>query len=386
MPDMRDLAIGLKASLGLVPSTGLSTWTFLLAALLPPAFLMFSRLFGTTSAQENGNESTPGLSNDAKTKDQLDVRVSRLLIHPIKSCKGISVQEASFTPEGLEFDRIWAILDEEKNAIITARTVSKMVLIAPIIQKDESLPYLGVLKVTFPEGSEAEDFSIPLRPTEETLSKWQIVPELQIFPAQGPVDGYICEPLNGEGPSPSVELSKYMGKSVHLVYKGPRPRTADATLRFPELKATSKYQDMYPLLVLSEESVSPINEELRKHVGTQGIQESWKTNSVAIERFRPNIVFSGGGPFAEDGWEEITIGSETAPVISLVSSCTRCLLPNVSPETGVRDAAVPYKVIMKFRTGLDPTQKMKPCVGCNGVPDGPGVVKVGDRVYVKKRL
>lgn len=59
-------------------------------------------------------------------------------------------------------------------------------------------------------------------------------------------------------------------------------------------------------------------------------------------------------------------------------------LPNVSPETGVRDNAVPFKVLMKFRTGIDPNHKLKPCVGCNAVPSASGTVKVGDWVYVKK--
>lgn len=45
-----------------------------------------------------------------------------------------------------------------------------------------------------------------------------------------------------------------------------------------------------------------------------------------LQRFRPNIVFQGGGPFAEDAWEEITIGSKSAPRITLVSKCTRCLV------------------------------------------------------------
>ena len=46
---------------------------------------------------------------------------------------------------------------------------------------------------------------------------------------------------------------------------------------------------------------------------------------------------------------------------------------------------MPYKVIMKFRTGLDPERKMKPCVGCNAVPDADGVVRVGDAVHVIKK-
>ncbi len=53
---------------------------------------------------------------------------------------------------------------------------------------------------------------------------------------------------------------------------------------FPELDATAKYQDMYPLLVLSEESTVEIDTELRKHVGSQGIAENWSVDNVPIER------------------------------------------------------------------------------------------------------
>lgn len=59
-------------------------------------------------------------------------------------------------------------------------------------------------------------------------------------------------------------------------------------------------------------------------------------------------------------------------------------LPNVDTKTGVRDAAVPYKIIMKFRTNVDPQNMNKPCIGCNGVPGGSGVIRVGDLVTVEK--
>jgi len=158
----------------------------------------------------------------------------------------------------------------------------------------------------------------------------------------------------------------------------------DKTYEFPELKATAKYQDGYPLLVFSEENVQAIEEQIKPLVGTQGIDPRWEDGQVVVERFRPNIVFKGAGAFAEDSWEEISIGSKDAPAITLVSKCARCLLPNIDPETGVKDAAVPYKVIMKFRTGIEPVLKLKPCLGCNGVPWGSGTVNVGDDVYVKK--
>lgn len=46
--------------------------------------------------------------------------------------------------------------------------------------------------------------------------------------------------------------------------------------------------------------------------------------TLECHSFRPNIVLRGGGPFAEDVWEEIRIGSDCG--IRLVSKCARCLV------------------------------------------------------------
>ncbi len=59
-------------------------------------------------------------------------------------------------------------------------------------------------------------------------------------------------------------------------------------------------------------------------------------------------------------------------------------LPNVDVKTGIRDAAVPYKVIMKIRSGVDANNMNKACFGCNGVPNGNSGVRVGDIVRVKE--
>lgn len=58
--------------------------------------------------------------------------------------------------------------------------------------------------------------------------------------------------------------------------------------------------------------------------------------------------------------------------------------PNVDISTGVPDKAVPYKMLMKFRAGLVPQEKYKPCVGCNTIPQGSGVLHVGDVLTVAK--
>lgn len=61
-------------------------------------------------------------------------------------------------------------------------------------------------------------------------------------------------------------------------------------------------------------------------------------------------------------------------------------LPNVHPDTGVRDKAVPFKVLMKFRSKVDPRLKNQACMGVNGLAAEEGVVKVGEWVHVKKLL
>ena len=52
--------------------------------------------------------------------------------------------------------------------------------------------------------------------------------------------------------------------------------------------------------------------------------------------------------------------------------------------TGVRDKAVPYKVLLKFRKGGDVLKPGKSCFGCNGVPKVTGVIRVGDYVHVRE--
>lgn len=50
----------------------------------------------------------------------------------------------------------------------------QLVLISPRVEADETSPEGGSLVVTFPEDSGCESFTIPLRPSEKTLSTWSM--------------------------------------------------------------------------------------------------------------------------------------------------------------------------------------------------------------------
>lgn len=97
------------------------------------------------------------------------------------------------------------------------------------------------------------------------------------------MQGYICETTSGR--SPSTIFSEYIGYPVYLVAKGPRVRTCPPTLRFPKLDAPSYFQDGYPLLLVSEESVEAVQERIRDMVGMQGVSDNWADEELRVERY-----------------------------------------------------------------------------------------------------
>ncbi|KAF7798513.1 hypothetical protein EIP86_009734 [Pleurotus ostreatoroseus] len=349
----------------------------------------------------------PPQPRPAKTNHAVAVKkevvVTKILVHPIKSCRGTSVNRARYTETGLENDRKWCIIDANTRSIITAREIPKLVLIEPRLAYDPFSEHGGLLIVTVPKGNDFATFSLPIEPTPDILDQWNLIEECVMFGTYK-IDGYICQPLSPTDSSPSDVLSEYLGKSVHLMMKGPAPRSCPPTLDFPNLQAESVYQDGYPLLVVSEESLVAVQEAVKTaaDLGLDAIKkvggmdnERWSTESLVMERFRPNIVLKGSdAPFIEDTWRKIAIGpkhdtrirQKESMDITLVSKCARCLLPNVDPKSGVRDAAVPYKVLMQFRTGVDRANMSKPCFGCNGVPEGDGTIQVGDTATIMQLL
>ncbi|KAI6154050.1 hypothetical protein BKA82DRAFT_4096936 [Pisolithus tinctorius] len=358
---------------------------------LIPAFVFFASCVYLALRRSKSSGSTsgdaPATQNPATAGfDTSNIRVTKILIHPIKSCKGTPVQQARYTLEGFEYDRKWCIIHAHNNSVVTARQLSKMVLIHPRIVSGSSLKPER-LEVSFPENSGCEPFSVPLNPGEEEVCRLRRV-EVSLWRKKD-IDGYICESLSGR--SPSTILSEYLGCSVHLVMKGPRPRLCPPTSRFPKLDVPSYFQDAYPFLIISGESVAAVQAKAREMIGSQGVGEEWTERELEIERFRPNIVIKGAGaPFVEDIMTEMTIASEKQVVdratslARLVSKCTRCMLPNVDTVTGVRDNAVPFKPMMKFRKGLDPARADAPCLGCNGIFTKEGVMRVGDWVHVRQ--
>ncbi|KAJ7365551.1 Mitochondrial amidoxime reducing component 2 [Desmophyllum pertusum] len=57
-------------------------------------------------------------------------RVSGLFLYPVKSCKGIRVDDVKCFKEGMEFDRHWILIDEN-DVFVTQRQDPKLALVVP---------------------------------------------------------------------------------------------------------------------------------------------------------------------------------------------------------------------------------------------------------------
>ena len=106
-------------------------------------------------------------------------------------------------------------------------------------------------------------------------------------PGRGDLDGYICQATDANSSTnniPSATVSRFLKRDVLLVRKGPRPRPCKPTPSFPDLTATFHYQDGYPLLVCSEESLHSVQERLQGQIGVQGVDGRWKKDELVMER------------------------------------------------------------------------------------------------------
>lgn len=120
--------------------------------------------------------------------------------------------------------------------------------------------------------------------------------------------------------------------------------------------------DGYPFLIAGQASLDDLNSRLAE--------------ALPMNRFRPNIVFTGGLPYEEDNLEHFLINGINFYGVKL---CGRCVITSINQDTLARSKE-PLKTLATYRMGNN-----KIYFGQNLLHKGEGVINVGDTIEVVQR-
>ena len=245
--------------------------------------------------------------------------ISQLNIYPIKSMHGISTTKAELTIRGLNYDRNWMIMDED-GLFLTQRNLPKLAAIRVDLSVD------GLI-LHSPSG---DVFSVPFngsRNKEISVEVW----------------GDLCKAYD-EGDEISAwltkNLGKFKGKSLRLVrFKKEFKREVDADYLKGE-KSHTAFADGFPFLVTSENSLNRLNERLIEN----------GSESVPMDRFRPNIVLTGMDAFLENRLEEL-FSADGRYRLGIRKPCKRCKVTTVDQDFGtIAEPKEPLRTLTEMNT------------------------------------
>lgn len=239
--------------------------------------------------------------------------ISSLHLYPVKSCRGIELAAARLGAKGLEAhglgDRQWAIVGAAGN-VLTQREHPALALIEP-------------------------------RPTGEGVAL--AAPGLATFTVSSSgVGAASLAVLWGsalkaidEGEDAAQRLSAYLGVPARLVRFDEQEKRPSDPGRTGGIEGLNRFSDGYPILLLSLASLANLNQR-------------WTQQGHAplpMNRFRPNVVLGGIGPYEEDHLASL---EHAEFALKPVKPCPRCSIPSVDQSTAVVGPA-PLELLASYR-------------------------------------
>lgn len=262
------------------------------------------------------------------------ITISSLIYYPIKACRGFEVESANVERMGLENDRRMMVTTPE-GKFITQREYPRLALVTPKLSN-------GSLELSAPNYDS-------LRVGIQTSG----APVL--------VDVWKSKDIHAidQGEEAAQWFSDWLATAVRLVH------IADGYKRLVNEQWAvhtddhTGFADGYPILLASEEGLADLNARLE--------------SPVPMNRFRPNIVVRGCGPFEEDSWNRIQAGDVK---LAVVKPCARCEVTTIDKDT-LEQSKEPLKTLGKYRK-----QKLGAIFGQNLIPLNEGSLRVGMTVEV----
>ena len=324
-------------------------------------------------------------------------RVESLLIHPIKSCRGVEVSKARVLKTGLEYDRQFTFAEyqeeDQRWQFVTQRKYGRLATIKAEIWIPDPLSttfstgeaYIesgGALVIKYPsaEGNLGKKrakiaIQIPYNPTKAQIHTFGYkVEKMQVW-KDSTQSLMIASTASSNSPFWIKDIQSYLGSSKPFALF----RVADGHDRLVFRNAPTERQlgyqsvvgfaDAYPLHILGLASVQDLRNRLPAGVP-----------ALTALQFRANIYMSGPKAYAEDSWKRIRIGQED---YHTVCRTTRCQLPNTDQVTGNKHLSEPSKTMKTYRNIDDGAGPNQACLGMQMVPAAEqGIIAVGDTIEV----
>lgn len=260
--------------------------------------------------------------------------LSEIVIYPIKSAVGISLDMAEVERRGFRFDRQWMLVDPE-GTFLTQRQLPRMALIAPRLTFDQLIV----------DAPGMERLHLPL------VSDEQLSGSVRIW-------GDRCRAAF-VGPTADEWFGTFLEQPCSLV-RFPETTFRHVDPKYAEPDDQVGFADGFPFLLVSEASLTDLNARMDR--------------AVLMNRFRPNIVVSGCAPYAEDSWRKVSIGDIG---FRSVKPCARCTITTVDQTTG-HVGKEPLQTLAGYRR-----VGKKVMFGQNLIHDGFGSIQIGDAVCIK---
>jgi uncharacterized protein YcbX len=261
--------------------------------------------------------------------------LTELHIYPIKSLGGISLTQATLTDRGFEHDRRWMLVDAE-NRFLSQREVAAMALLQVTLREQG----LYVEHRNKP----GEGIHIPFQPTTPDtvmVTVWSDRCRAQLV-----------------SPEADAWFTAQLGISCKLVFmpNGTRRRVDG---RYANNKEITSFSDAFPLLLIGQASLDDLNSRL--------------DIPLPMNRFRPNMVFTGGTPFQEDEMKQFEIAGIT---FFGVKPCARCVITTIDQQTA-KKAKEPLRTLNMYRQ-----RNNKIYFGQNLLFQGSGTLHAGDTITI----
>lgn len=265
------------------------------------------------------------------------MKLSKIIIYPIKSLAGVEINSSKFDELGLEFDRRWMIISNSDGKALTQREYAELSQFGITIKSNQieithrrNLNFLITLPLILTDGDTVR------------VKIWD--DECEALKADSRVNDLLSSQINKDVSLVYLPINR--GRVVNQKYANPSDRTA--------------FTDGFPMLICGEESLNLLNSKLDEE--------------LTIERFRPNLVFTGGSPHCEDDFNDFTIGSTH---LKAVKPCSRCVITTINPLTSEKGIE-PLKTLATYRV-ID----NKVMFGMNVIRINGSSINVGDTILVK---